>query len=373
VPRAWTGTHQPLERLRCTVGDRECSEREGPLRARRKLPEDPVIPLLQCQRWGVCDAGPAAIGAVALTTVQRLQRGAAHRAAPPHGQVVYEGDVPGVQVEEAHATRRPRQVAWSQTAWAMGRGFLRWGDVGPRTQEQAAAWGAQVVARGRDLPLLLTDAWQASRAAWLQVVGLLSRRRRRGQVGRTPQPRLVVPQQRLYAQVVKGRHPAGQGVEVSRRVGVGGPRRLVQQWRWRPLGTPIQPALRERWDGTRRGLGAPLRRRPRCLSWSPARHRGRLWLRVSLSNGVMPPKSRRQGPTPRTPARALGLTDHMGSYRESSWLPVHTDPVLRQQMEARITPLLPPARHVPPSDTTLTKSSPAEAQEDKPEAIPKAA
>jgi hypothetical protein len=311
VHRSWTGTHQHLERLRCTVCAREFSEREGTLRARRKLPEDPVIQLLQCQRWGVCDEGTADICAVALTTVHRLQRGAAHRAATHHCQVVYEVDVPGVQVEEAHATRRPRQVAWIQTALAMGRGFLLWGDVGPRTQEQAAALGAQVVARGRDLPIFLTDGWKASSAALLQVVGILSRRRRRGQVGRTPKPRLVVPKQLLYAQVVKVRHPAGQVVEVSRRVAVGGPRRFVQQLRLRPLGTPIQTAFRERWDGTLRGLGAPLRRRTRCLAWSQARHRGRLWLRVSLSNGVMPHKSLRQGHTPRTPAMALGLTDHM--------------------------------------------------------------
>jgi hypothetical protein len=341
--------------------------------ARRKLPEDPVIQLLQCQRWGVCDEGTADICAVALTTVHRLQRGAAHRAETHHCQVVYEVDVPGVQWDEAHSTRRPRQVAWSQTALAMGSGFLLWVDVGPRPQAQAAAWVAQVVARGRALPLFLTDGWKASSAALLQVVGIISRRRRRGQVGRQPQPRLVVPQQLFDAQVVKVRHPAGQVVEVSRRVVFGGPRRFVQQLRWRPLGTPIQPAFMERCYGTRRGLGAPLRRRTRCLSWSQARHRGRLWLRVSLSNCVMPHKSLRQGHTPRTPAMAIGLTDHRWSYRAYIWLPVHTDPVLRQQLEARITPLLPPALQVPPSDKTLTKSSPAEAQEDKPEAIPKAA
>jgi len=42
-------------------------------------------------------------------------------------------------------------------------------------------------------------------------------------------------------------------------------------------------------------------------------------------------------------------------------------------MEDRITHLLTPALQVPPSDKTLAKSSLAEAQEDKPDAIPKAA
>jgi hypothetical protein len=123
----------------------------------------------------------------------------------------------------------------------------------------------------------------------------------------------------------------------------GGPRRFGKQLRLRQLGTTIQTAFMERWYGTLRGLVAPLRRRTRCLSWSRARHRGKVWLMVSLYNFVMPHKSLRQGRTPRTPAMAIGLTDHVWSYREYVWLPVHTDPVLTKQMDERITQLLTPA------------------------------
>jgi IS1 family transposase len=202
--------------------------------------------------------------------VHRFQRVAAHRAETHHRQVVYEVDVPGVQLDEAHATLRPRQVAWLHTAVAMGSWFLLWVDVGPRTQEQAAAWVAQVVARGRDLPIFLTDGWKAYSAALLQVVGTVYRRRQRGQVGRKPKPRLVAPKHLFYAQVVKVRHPAGQVVEVRRRVVCGSPRRFVQQLRLRQLGTTIQTAFMERWYGTLRGLVAPLRRRTRCLTPGPA-------------------------------------------------------------------------------------------------------
>ena len=59
--------------------------------------------------------------------------------------------------------------------------------------------------------------------------------------------------------------------------------------------------------------------------------------------------------------------------REYVGLPVHTDPVLRPQMEARIPRLLPPALQAPPSDNTLAKSLPAEAKEDKSDTVPKAA
>ena len=171
--RSWTGTHQHIARLRCTTCDREFSEREGTLMARSKLPEDTVIQLVKCQRWGVCDAGTADICAVDLKTVYHCQRVATQRAQTPHQQVVRDVDVPGVQLDEAHAKLRPKQVAWVQTALAMGSGFLLWVDFGPRTQDTAAALIAQVIARTRALPLFLTDGWKASTAALLQVVGVV--------------------------------------------------------------------------------------------------------------------------------------------------------------------------------------------------------
>jgi hypothetical protein len=139
------------------------------------------------------------------------------------------------------------------------------------------------------------------------------RPRRRGTVGRKPKPRLVAPKNLYYAQVVKVRDKAGHVVEVSRHVVFGGPRRFGKQLRLRQLGETLPTALMARWYGTLRGLVAPVRRRTRCLSWSHARHRGKVWLMVSLYNFVMPHKSLRQGRTARTPAMALGLTDHVWS------------------------------------------------------------
>jgi hypothetical protein len=326
---------------------REFSEREGTLMTRSKLPEATVEQLLKCQRGGVCDEGTADICAVDLKTVQRFQRVAAQRAETHHRQSVHHVEVEGVPWEEAHAKLRPRQVEWVHTALAMGSWFLLWGDFGARTQEMAATLIAQVVARVRPLPVFLTDGWKAYTAALLQVCGVLYRPRRRGKVGRKPQPRLVAPKALFYAQVVKVRNPAGQVVEVNRRVLFGGPRRFRKQLRLRQLGTTIQTAFMERWYGTLRGLVAPLRRRTRCLSWSPTRHRGKGWLMVSLYNFVMPHKSLRQGRTQRTPAMAIGLTDHVWSYREYLWLPVHTDRVLTKQMDERIARLLIPALQEP--------------------------
>jgi hypothetical protein len=341
--RAWTGKARHIERLRCTLCHREFSEREGTLMARSKLPEATVEQLLKCPRWGVCDEGTADICAVDLTTVHRFQRVAAHRAQTHQQQAVQQVDVTGVQMDEAHSKLRRRRAEWIHTALAMGSWFLLWVDFGPRTQDTAAALIAQVVARARTLPLFLTDGWKAYPAARLQVVGVVYRRRRRGKVGRKPKLRLVAPKDLCYAQVVKVRDKTGPVVEVSRRVVFGGPRRFGKQLRLRQLGETIQTAFMERWYGTLRGLVAPLRRRTRCLSWIATRHRGRIWLLVSLYNFVMPHKSLRPGRTRRTPAMAIGLTDHGWSYREYLWLPVHADPVLTKPMDERIARLLIPA------------------------------
>jgi hypothetical protein len=311
--------------------------------------------------------------AVELKTVHRLQHGAAQRAETHHRQVVHAVDVPGVQLDEAHSKLRPRQVVWIHTALAMGSGFLLWVDGGPRTQEIASMLIAQVVARTRALPLFLTDGWKAYPAALLQVLGVVYRRRRRGKVGRKPKPRLGAPPNLFYAQVVKVRDQAGRVVDVRRRVVFGGPRRFVKPLRLRQLGTTIQTAFMERWYGTLRGLVAPLRRRTRCLSWSRVRHRERLWLMVSLYNFVTPHKSLRQGHTRRTPAMAIGLTDHVWRYREYSWLPGHADPVLRRQMNARIERLLTPALPGHPEGSPPANLPTTEARRRKARPIPKAA
>lgn len=331
--------------------------------ARSKLPETTVTQLLKCQRWGVCDEGTADICAVDLKTVHRFQSVAAHRAQTHHQQVVPQVDVQGVQLDEAHSKLRPRQVEWIHTALAMGSWFLLWVDFGPRTQGTAAALIAQVVARAQALPLFLTDGWKAYPAALLQVLGVVYRPRRRGKVGRKPKPRLVAPQNLCYAQVVKVRDKAGHVVEVSRRVVFGGPRRFGKQLRLRQLGETIQTAFMERWYGTLRGLVAPLRRRTRCLSWSHLRHRGKVWLMVSLYNFVMPHKSLRQGRTLRTPAMAIGLTDHVWSYREYIWLPVHADPALARQLDDRIRHLLTPALQDQPRGRKQAAGLPVEVRE----------
>ena len=70
---------------------------------------------------------------------------------------------------------------------------------------------------------------------------------------------------------------------------------------------------------------------------------------------------------------AIGLTDHVWSYREYIWLPVHEAPVLQQEMEDRIAHLLIPALQEPANGNTQAKPPPAATKEAKSDTVPKAA
>jgi hypothetical protein len=73
---------------------------------------------------------------------------------------------------------------------------------------------------------------------------------------------------------------------------------------------------------------------------------------------------------------AIGLTDHVWSYREYIWLPVHADFALHQQLEDRIRQLLTPALQDQPSSRKQVKARGGEIkkmQEDEENTKPKAA
>jgi hypothetical protein len=341
--RSWTGKHQQIQRLRCTVCTREFSAREGTLMARSQLPEETVERVLKCQRWGVCDAGTADICGVDLKTVHRFQHVAAQRAQAHHEQVTRDLQVEAVQLDEMHSKRRGPHVEWLHTALAMGSRFVLWVHWGPRTQESAALLVAPVVARLCGLPVWLSDGWKAYPAALLQVLGRVSQRRRRGTRGRHPKPRLLPPRDLFYGQVMKVRDGTGKLLHVVSRVVYGGPRRFVTEMAGRGLRPSIHTAFMERWYGTLRGLCAPLRRRTRCSSSSQRRHQARVWLVVDLYNFVLPHKSLRQQGQPHTPAMAIGLAQHVWSYRDYIGYPVHPDPLGRQLMQQRVKELLIPA------------------------------
>ena len=155
-------------------------------------------------------------------------------------------EVKGVQLDEAHSKRRPGQVEWIHTALAMQSLFTVWVEFGARTTATSARLIAQVVARVRELPLVPTDGWKCYTTALLQVVGRVYHPRRKGNVGRKPKPRLMVPDHLFYAQVIKVRDTGGRVVEVTRKVlfgdRVGSSPRCVSGG-WAPPRRPTHPCV----------------------------------------------------------------------------------------------------------------------------------
>lgn len=248
-----------------------------------------------------------------------------------------------MQWDERHAKLRRRRVEWRQTAIAMGRLCVLWVQWGPRTQAPAATLIAQVVARVHGLPVWLRDGWNAYPAALVHGLGRVGQRRRRGRRGPYPKPRLVPPQALFSGQGVKVRHRRGKLVRVVSRVVYGGPRRFGLEMARRGLSPSSQTAFMARWDGTLRGLCAPLRRRTRGSSASPHRHRARVWWVVDLDNFVLPHKSLRQQGQPRPPALAIGVAGRVWSYRDDLWHPVPPDPLGQQLRQQRGKELVTPA------------------------------
>jgi hypothetical protein len=64
---------------------------------------------------------------------------------------------------------------------------------------------------------------------------------------------------------------------------------------------------------------------------------------VDLHNFVLPHKSLRHQARPRTPAMAIGLAEHVWSYRDYLSYPIHPDPLGRQLLEQRVKALRVPA------------------------------
>lgn len=70
---------------------------------------------------------------------------------------------------------------------------------------------------------------------------------------------------------------------------------------------------------------------------------------------------------------AIGLTDHVWSYREYLWLPVHADPFLRQQMDEQISQLLTPAVSDAAEQKVSAKAPPTKAKKKRAQPLKKAA
>jgi len=184
---------------------------------------------------------------------------------------------------------------------------------------------AVVCLRFAKYPLLLMDNHAPYRTAILRVFGRIKHRRRRRRRGRKRRPTLKLPSGLLVGIVQKVRDKSGRLVKVGRKAFGGTVRQIEARIRELGIGTQINTSHIERSNGTLRGQQARLTRRTQNGSRRGDLLEKALALWRDLYNWVRPHGSL----AGRTPAQALGLTDHVWNIVEYVCHPVHVSDLQR--------------------------------------------
>jgi hypothetical protein len=200
--------------------------------------------------------------------------------------------------------------------------------IGPRDLATAAALVASValcLPAGAAAPLMLVDNHLPYPAALLQVFGEVLRRRRKRRRGRKKGPGLKPPPGFLAGVVEKVRDTSGRVIQVRAKALFGRLKAIKARVVELGIGTTVNTSHLERLNGTLRTQQARLARRSRCVSRDGRRLQWSLWLWRDLYNGVRVHGSL----AGRTPAMAIGLSDHVWSVLEYIRFPVHVDELTR--------------------------------------------
>jgi hypothetical protein len=197
--------------------------------------------------------------------------------------------------------------------------------IGPRDLATAAALVALCLPAGAAAPLMLVDNHRPYPAALLQVFGEVLRRRRKRRRGRKKGPGLKPPPGFLAGVVEKVRDTSGRVIQVRAKALFGRLKAIKARVVELGIGTTVNTSHLERLNGTLRTQQARLARRSRCVSRDGRRLQWSLWLWRDLYNWVRVHGSL----AGRTPAMAIGLSDHVWSVLEYIRFPVHVDELTR--------------------------------------------
>lgn len=190
--------------------------------------------------------------------------------------------------------------------------------VGRRDESTATCLFGDVESRrdqDTELPLFTSDDWDPYLLGLLAVYGRVETPPYKGR-GRPPKPRLVPPEELLYAQVKKYREK-GRVVKVERKL-VFGTEEAVQE-RLNALGmNQINTSYVERQNLTLRSGISRLVRKSLCFSKDVKLLKAHLSLFLMYYNFARP----HRGLKGRTPAMAQGITDRLWTLTELMWFKI---------------------------------------------------
>lgn len=189
--------------------------------------------------------------------------------------------------------------------------------VGKRTLPHAVSLLREVKRVTAHMPeLFSSDQLDHYANALLQVYGEVIWPERKPGPGRPPNPRLIPPEDLLYAQVVK-RYEKNRVAEVTRKVIFGDPRRVESILAASPVSHTINTSYVERNNGTIRHMDARCVRKTLRFSKIKQNHEHQLSLTLAYYHLCRPHKTltKRHG-QPTTPFMAAGITDHVWTMHE---------------------------------------------------------
>lgn len=189
--------------------------------------------------------------------------------------------------------------------------------VGKRTEPHAVALLQEVKRVTARIPSLFTsDQLDQYTSALLKVYGVSVTPPRKPGPGRPPQPKLVPPDDLLYAQVVK-EYKRNRVASITRRVVFGDPQTLGVVLQRSEVSHKINTSYVERINGTVRHLDARCSRKTYRFSKCTHNHQRQLALSLTYYHLCLPHKTlTKWHGRATTPFMAAGLTDHVWTVRE---------------------------------------------------------
>ena len=193
--------------------------------------------------------------------------------------------------------------------------------IGPRTQANAEAlWSdfAQRTDHARPA-LITTDEYRVYAGAILSTYGIPKVTPPTGRPGRPRKPRLVPPRDLVYAMVHKLRRK-GRVVKVTIRRVFGTAQQLAHALARSAVSTQVNTSFVERFNATVRQHNSRKARKVYTFSKAFSPHQAMSWFAMAYYNFCRPHLGlRRQkggGWCARTPAMAVGLSDHVWTLHE---------------------------------------------------------
>jgi len=298
---------------------------------RTHLPEEAFQTIAKSLAEGVGVATTARIQSVDKKTVLYVLAKAAEHAAKVSRALLKNLVVSECQLDEmwSFVGKKERNLdaleklqavlgdAWVWVAFdAVNKVFLAT-VVGKRTLENAVALLQEVKRVTTGMPTLFSsDQLDQYANALLQVYGILVRPPRKPGPGRSPNPRLVLPDDLLYVHVVK-QYKGYRVVNVTRKVIFGDPTKVGEILSTSTVSRQINTSSVERGNGTIRHMDARCNRKTLRFSKCKENHERQLILSLAYYHLCRSHRtlSKRHG-QPTTPFMAVGLTDHIWAMAE---------------------------------------------------------